>query len=88
MSATFPATSARRCTRLIATTLSSYAGRRSPGTVCEVVIPELERLTGKKAGVGFGVCNNPEFLREGTAIYDYHQSPKNRGRQTDARSAI
>ena len=39
-----------------------------PGTMMETVIPTLEMASGKKAGVDFGVCNNPEFLREGTAV--------------------
>ena len=43
-----------------------------PGSMRDVVIPTLEKISGKKAGTNFGVCNNPEFLREGTAIYDYY----------------
>ena len=39
-----------------------------PGTTHEVVIPALERRSGKKYGEGFGVSVNPEFLREGTAL--------------------
>lgn len=46
-----------------------------PGTMREVVIPILEAGAGKTAGAGFGVCVNPEFLREGTAVYDYRNPP-------------
>ena len=47
-----------------------------PGTMREVVIPTIEAASGKKAGVGFGICSNPEFLREGTAVHDYDHPPK------------
>lgn len=42
-----------------------------PGTVEDKLIPLLEAQSGRRAGVDFGVCTNPEFLREGTAINDY-----------------
>ena len=47
-----------------------------PGTMRQIVIPILEEFSGKKAGVGFGICNNPEFLREGTAVRDFNAPPK------------
>jgi len=47
-----------------------------PGTMKDLVIPTLESSSGKTAGVDFGVCNNPEFLREGTAVYDFYNPPK------------
>jgi GDP-mannose 6-dehydrogenase len=47
-----------------------------PGTMRKVVIPTLEEFSGRKAGEDFGICNNPEFLREGSAVRDFRCPPK------------
>jgi GDP-mannose 6-dehydrogenase len=47
-----------------------------PGSMKTVVIPTLEAASGLKAGIDFGLCINPEFLREGTAVHDYFHPPK------------
>ncbi len=57
-----------------------------PGTMNALVIPTLEKVSGKQAGIDFGVCNNPEFLREGTAVWDYRNPPKTVIGETDKRS--
>jgi GDP-mannose 6-dehydrogenase len=47
-----------------------------PGTMHKIVIPILEEHSGKKAGSDFGVCHNPEFLREGSGVKDFESPPK------------
>jgi|HubBroStandDraft_6_1064221.scaffolds.fasta_scaffold19247_3 GDP-mannose 6-dehydrogenase len=58
-----------------------------PGSMHSVVIPILEQVSGRKAGQDFGVCINPEFLREGSAIYDYDHPPKTVIGASDERTA-
>ena len=47
-----------------------------PGTTLRIMAPILEELSGKVLGRDFGVCFNPEFLREGVAIADFYNPPK------------
>jgi len=42
-----------------------------PGTAETIVIPALEQSSSKRMGADFGVCVNPEFMREGTAVSDF-----------------
>jgi GDP-mannose 6-dehydrogenase len=42
-----------------------------PGSTREHVIPAIERASGRRAGEGWDVAVNPEFLREGSSLEDY-----------------
>lgn len=46
-----------------------------PGTVQHTVVPAVEETSGKKAVTDFGICINPEFLREGSSLKDYYAPP-------------
>lgn len=41
-----------------------------PGTTEELIFPTIEKYSGKRVGVDFGLCMNPEFLRQGSAVHD------------------
>jgi GDP-mannose 6-dehydrogenase len=45
-----------------------------PGT-CDAIADIIETASGKKRNIDFAVLSNPEFLREGSAIYDYYNPP-------------
>ncbi|ACS81517.1 nucleotide sugar dehydrogenase [Maridesulfovibrio salexigens] len=57
-----------------------------PGSMRSLVIPALEAASGKVAGVDFGVCNNPEFLREGSSVHDFYNPPKTVIGESDSKS--
>ena len=58
-----------------------------PGSMQGVVIPILEQCSQRQAGKEFGVSINPEFLREGSAIFDYDHPPKTVIGASDERAA-
>ncbi|KNG93162.1 GDP-mannose dehydrogenase [Pseudaestuariivita atlantica] len=58
-----------------------------PGTTMKVMTPIIEKISGKVLGTDFGVAFNPEFLREGVAVADFHEPPKTVIGATCARSA-
>ena len=47
-----------------------------PGTCENILIPILEQAQESESGIDFGVCVNPEFLREGTSVWDFENPPK------------
>jgi GDP-mannose 6-dehydrogenase len=74
----------RRICEQIGEALKQKAGRHTvvirstilPGTMRHIVVPVLQERSGKKAGTDFGVCHNPEFLREGSAVKDFNFPPQ------------
>lgn len=63
-----------------------YRSTMIPGTCEGLLIPILEKVSGKKAGVDFGVSVNPEFLREGSSVRDFLDPPKTVVGQSDERT--
>ena len=47
-----------------------------PGSTEDVLLPILEASSGRKAGAGFEIAYNPEFLREGSSVRDFNHPPK------------
>jgi len=73
----------RKVCEEIGTALAAKAERHTvvirstmlPGSIEGVAQPALEKTSGKKAGKDFGICVNPEFLREGTSLKDFYAPP-------------
>ncbi len=53
-----------------------YRSTIPPGTSKNLIIPTIEEKSGKKYNRDFFYAFNPEFLREGSAIYDFFNPPK------------
>jgi GDP-mannose 6-dehydrogenase len=57
-----------------------------PGLLESKLVPLLERASGRKVGETVGLCVNPEFLREGSAIRDFKSPPFTIVGESDARA--
>ena len=47
-----------------------------PGTTEERILPILLEASGRRIGEGLSLVFNPEFLREGSSVKDFHQPPQ------------
>jgi len=69
--------------RQIASALAQKSGAHSivirstllPGTTARLILPELEKVSGKRHGTDFFLSYNPEFLREGSSLKDFYDPP-------------
>ena len=57
-----------------------------PGVATGSLVPLLEAASGRRVGAGIGLCVNPEFLREGSAIRDFQSPPFTIIGETDSRA--
>ncbi|MDY0747246.1 nucleotide sugar dehydrogenase [Paucibacter sp. R3-3] len=48
----------------------------APGTTRERIAPLLEQAVGRRIGDRLSLVFNPEFLREGSSVADFHQPPQ------------
>ena len=70
--------------RSIGTTLRTKEGHHTivlrstvpPGTTEDWVLPILEESAGRKVGDRLSLVFNPEFLREGSSVKDFHEPPQ------------
>jgi GDP-mannose 6-dehydrogenase len=58
-----------------------------PGTTLSLVRPALEQESGRRCGEDLGLAYNPEFLRESSAVADFHDPPYTLVGGIDERSA-
>ncbi|MGE0593012.1 MAG: nucleotide sugar dehydrogenase [Vicinamibacterales bacterium] len=58
-----------------------------PGVLAGTLVPLLEKASGRRVGDTLGVCVNPEFLREGSAIRDFERPPFTVVGSSDAKAA-
>ncbi|PXY32095.1 nucleotide sugar dehydrogenase [Prauserella muralis] len=83
-----------RVTEEIGAAIATHPGRHTvvfrstmlPGTCLELLVPILEKASGRTAGADFGVAVNPEFLREGSSVRDFFAPPKTVIGEIDAAS--
>ncbi len=58
----------------------------APQCLNEVVLPQIIESTGREPGDGYGLVGLPEFLREGSSVFDFHNPPFTLIGQSDERT--